>query len=211
MFLGSGGDVRFTSAGQLIDAAKEKAENLSEHLKHSIFTYYICRYLVAVYEARHGEIPIQVWNEHRNTLDHFYRYVTTVAPDQLFREASDHLKKMEAHTLRAALDMCKISCHRNHDYVKKMIDDAGEGLKLLDGGGFHLKINGDLRCASKAFEDAKISDVALGGDSIINSELVNGYVEAVFNYEIIAISIEGRWHDIEHIQLGCGGYIFVSG
>lgn len=42
-------------------------------LKSSIYYYTISRALVAIFEANSYKLPVQVWNEYRNSLDHLMR------------------------------------------------------------------------------------------------------------------------------------------
>ena len=77
------------------------------NLQHSTRLYLYTRYFVVVFESRYGAIPIQVWNEYRNALDHFFRFQL----DGGASEAQDHMQKMDGHLQRAALDILKIFCH----------------------------------------------------------------------------------------------------
>ena len=50
------------------------------NLKSSVYYYTIARYLVALFEAHSYSLPIQVWNEYRNSLDHLIRSFLTNDP-----------------------------------------------------------------------------------------------------------------------------------
>ncbi|MBE0491312.1 MAG: hypothetical protein IBX44_03560 [Sulfurospirillum sp.] len=89
----------FKTKDELLQKAGEQSNKVEEKYKQSIFLYFIARYFVSVHEAKFGTIPIQVWNEYRNALDHFFRNLTNNDPA--------HIGKMEGHIQRAVLDILK--------------------------------------------------------------------------------------------------------
>ena len=67
----------FDTKEELLAEAQKQAQRVEEfNLKKATKLYFLARYFVAVYESRFSQIPIQVWNEYRNALDHYFRYLT---------------------------------------------------------------------------------------------------------------------------------------
>jgi hypothetical protein len=184
----------FQNKEQLIQKANEVAERTSEgEYNQSIFLYFIARYFVSLYEAKFGAIPIQVWNEYRNALDHFFRHLTN--------EESTHLKKMQGHLQRAVLDILKIYCHSVQEKVKKLKDEIDtEILKLVDNGEFFKNLNIDVRESENKFIKAKVQDNSLGDDSHTNQEIIGKYLDAVFSFDSIYKNVVDKTQDIDYAE-----------
>ncbi|WP_162801332.1 hypothetical protein [Azospirillum brasilense] len=193
---------RIRSASELLCNADEVAQAVPKALEQSIRLYYVSRYLVAVFEARFGQLPLQVWNEYRNALDHFFRHVTAAQGRDIFSsEEQGHLRKMEGHIQRAVLDICKFFCVRNRIHIDEQILAYGKNvLELVDHGTFYSGVLSDRQAALRAAEAAKIADSALGEDARTNSEIVSRYVNAVFCFEKIIISFEDHQKAIGQCQ-----------
>lgn len=101
-----GSDYIFKTPAELLQAAELTSAGAEKSYCHAAYLYFIARFMVAVYEARMGRLPIQVWNEYRNALDHFMRFVTNPVD-----ENTAQLSRMEGHIQRAVLDICKFFCH----------------------------------------------------------------------------------------------------
>ena len=184
---------KFASADEIFTKAGETSNSVPETLRYSIFLYYLSRYFVAVFEARFGRLPLQVWNEYRNTLDHFFRHVTKADQGKVFVDSSGHLQKMEGHAQRAVLDICKISCLFNQRHLDDLIIEHGRDvLELVDNGTFYSDLLAKRQHAILAFERAKIADSGLGSDNAANKDVVHTYVQAVFNFQILIASFDDR-------------------
>ena len=110
----------YENKNDLLSAAEKQSSKVEKNYKHSTYLYFIARYFVSVYESRHGEIPIGVWNEYRNAIDHFFRFLTNEKGNINNQGVPCQLEKMEGHLQRAALDIMKILCHRTQENIKKM-------------------------------------------------------------------------------------------
>lgn len=186
----------FENKEQLIQYAQIISDKTSPEYKESVFLYFIVRYFVSVYEAKFGVIPIQVWNEYRNALDHFFRHITHNAQTE-----TPHLKKMQGHLQRAVLDILKIYCHSVQEKVKILKDDFNRDiLKLVDNGNFLTNLNVSIKNAENKFILAKIQDNSLGDDSHTNKEIVGLYLNAVFSFDKIYKNIIDKSSDIEHAK-----------
>jgi len=182
----------FNSAEELLAEAKQVCFQAPENLKESIEPYFISRYFVAIYEARHGEIPIQVWNEYRNALDHLFRHLVSSESN------SGQVSSAQKHFLRAALDILKLHIHKTQisiNEIKKAVDP--NALRLVDNGDFITQLNKDIPEAMDLFESAKINDSKLGDDINKNSSVLAEYLNAAFAFEHISIEINKKQHAIE--------------
>jgi hypothetical protein len=183
----------FMNQEELIAKAEELSENSESAYKNSVYLYFIARYFVLNYEAKFGEIPIQVWNEYRNTLDHFFRHIT--------QKDTNHVPKMEGHLQRAALDIIKIFCHHAQDLLKDMPKQyRQEVLLLVDNGIFINKINNDRKYAEDLFVQAKMEDSRLGDDAQNNKNVLKSYLDAVFAFDQAYNYFEDKKNDIENAQ-----------
>jgi hypothetical protein len=168
----------FSTREELENAASEMAAAAPDEYQHSTYLYFLARFLVAVYEAKFGEIPIQVWNEYRNALDHFYRYITR--PPEL---DSPHLSRMEGHVQRAVLDVAKIFCHDSQGKFDDLLERENyQCLRLVDNGHFHTELFTLKTSSEELFTKAKITDSALGDNAQTDKEVLTRYLEAYFSY-----------------------------
>lgn len=174
----------FETKEELLEAATEQADRVqTPELNQSTKLYFIARYFVAVFESRNGQIPIQVWNEYRNALDHYFRHITDSYKEEDV-ERKSHLAKMEGHLQRAVLDVLKLLCHKTQEAVSEEKDGhLLEVLRLVDSGEFIEKFNKDYNAAVKLFSFAKISDLNLGDDAATNTEILGHYLDAAFAFD----------------------------
>lgn len=194
-------DLRFHSSIEILEAAKTKVNQAPEILRDSIEPYFIARYFVAIFEARNGQIPIQVWNEYRNALDHLFRYLVDAEKDLATKS---QIKSMQKHFLRAALDILKLHIHRTQDYLKEFSNKYNPRvLDLVDNGSFIKEYNRDLRNAEKLFEQAKIMDIELSDNHSDNSSVLIRYLDAAFASEKLREDIE---QSIEKIAIAQSHY-----
>lgn len=176
------------------EAEKLSQSSTNDNYKHALYLYYIVRYFVSLYEANFGQIPIQVWNEYRNSLDHFFRDLTN--------KESSHIKKMEGHLQRAALDILKIYCHSIQDKIEKLQSTfVLEVIQLIDNGNFLKNLKVSNQGAIDLFINAKVADNSLGDNSHTNKEIVANYLEAAFRFNKINKDIIEKSSDIDYAKL----------
>lgn len=184
----------FENKEDLLQQANEQSNKVVPVHQQSVLLYFIARYFVSLYEGRFGEIPIQVWNEYRNALDHFFRHLTN--------DNSTHLKKMEGHLQRAALDIMKIYCHEaQQKIVEQKAEFKIEVLQLVDNGQFNSELIQELDNAEELFVTAKVDDSVLGDDSHTNQEILGKYLDAVFAFDKVYRKIVNKLVDIQSAQL----------
>lgn len=153
--------------------ARTVSQRADSSMHRVVRLYYLTRYLVVQYETLFGLIPIQVWNEYRNALDHYIRHITDAG--------SGHVKSMEGHFQRALLDICKLHCHGVGDlFVKRYKEIDGKALTLVDNGNFAGSVRAAQDAANAMFMRAKVIDLALGDDAQQNDEVLSTYLEAAY-------------------------------
>jgi len=173
----------FRTREALCEAADRAATGVAEPLQQSVFLYYLARYLVSVYEARYTELPIQVWNEYRNALDHFMRHVSATGCD-VATDGSHHLRRMEGHVQRAVLDVTKMLCVQCHDAINQDVEHWGpEVLDLIDGGNFRSEVRQVQQEAIGLLEHAKTNDAQLGQYTWLNREVIERYLDAFYTFD----------------------------
>lgn len=182
-----------TGRKQLCDLAEKRVGNVSDGLKPCAYMYYLARYLVSVFEARHHDLPIQVWNEYRNALDHFMRHVSLVEPDHIYDDKHQHISKMETHLQRAVLDVSKLLCVRSGAMIDKELESWGkDALDLVDGGRLLTEINTVHEEAIALFEKAKINDGQLGDNIDANKCVLYNYLDSYFKYRAVILKINAN-------------------
>lgn len=202
--------VRFTSR-ELIDRAQIQSESAPVHLKHSVYCYYIARFATSYYEVNAseiGEIPIQVWNEYRNALDHFMRHVT-MNPGFAFDNndgvvpKGNHLSKMDGHIQRAALDSLKLIVHLELDECREDIANFRLSvLRLGDGGKFHKNYEKYRKTAEKSFQDAKVLDSELGEHPGENKDVLTRYIDAASAVSDLKVYFDTHSAHLESLEYG---------
>jgi len=190
----------FKSKEDLVAAAKKQADKVESGFQHSTYVYYITRYFVSAFESRYDAIPIQVWNEYRNALDHFFRHLTDSPPQETSNNTTDKSKqllKMEGHLQRAALDIMKIYCHKAKDSINELKTSyKPEIVQLVDNGKFHSFLIKETHRAEGLFEEAKICDYALGETAHTDEDVINKYLDAVFVFDSLKAKLIEKEPDI---------------
>ncbi len=183
----------FESKDDLINRAKNQGKKAPKSYQKAVELYYITRYFVSVFEARNHEIPLQVWNEYRNALDHFFRHLTLDNNPDI----SQQLTLMENHIKRAALDVIKLTCHKSDEWLSKELAKYNEqALLLVDNGNFIKSIRSRHIKAESDFLTAKTEDHNFGQDKVQNKKILSLYINAAFAYEELREEIEARIPDI---------------
>lgn len=171
----------FTSKEELLKEAVNFGNIANTPFKISTKYYFIARYFVSVYESRFGEIPIQVWNEYRNALDHFFRNETSQPEETVSDDIPKHIHRMEGHILRAALDILKMYCHKVIDDLKNQKNGyKREVLVLVDNGKYLENVTTELESAIELFTVAKTQDLQLSNDEHDCHEVLENYLKAAF-------------------------------
>lgn len=151
-----------------------------DKLKPCIYYYTLARYLAAVFEANSFKIPVQVWNEYRNSLDHLIR--AFIAMD--VSSENNQLKASKSHLLRACLDVTKLLCTHGDDWFKELkASKAYFTYALVDNGNFLKSLEDQYAKARKMMIHAKTHDIHLGNDNTKDQEIVDLYLDAYFAYK----------------------------
>ncbi|MBK6639240.1 MAG: hypothetical protein IPG34_17235 [Rhodocyclaceae bacterium] len=94
-------------------SSKSISESLQGHdveLKDGVNVYFLTKQVIALYEAQINYLPLQVYNEMRNALDHYMRAITFSGLTQPNERRRHHINKMTGHLQRALLDVIKLTC-----------------------------------------------------------------------------------------------------
>lgn len=183
----------FKNRGELLLEAKKQANKVEEKLSQSVYLYFVTRYFVSIFEARFGEISIQVWNEYRNALDHYFRHLT--------QAETKNLSKMEAHLQRAALDIMKFYCHKSQDKLNEEKNNyKKEVLALVDNGNFYPTLLKGIHTSESLFMEAKAFDSTLGEDAKTNENILDKYMEALFSFDETYHNFIIKISDIENAE-----------
>lgn len=166
---------------ELVAKARAQSAKVDDDFRGIVELYYFARYFMSVFEARNHELPIQVWNEYRNALDHYTRHLTT-PPDA--PNPKDHLDKMRGHMQRAALDVLKLVCHKSLEwYDERRATHSVRALTLVQDGTFLTNVESLKRNAEMLLIKAKVNDSNLGDDAKRNKKIVAQYIDAAFAFE----------------------------
>lgn len=173
------------STSELLSKAESQSNKLSDNnseYKRIVELYYIVRYFVVLYESTASKLPIQVWNEYRNALDHFARHLT-LTDDIAKEDPHQHLQKMEGHIQRAVLDISKILCLHYFDFYENIKNK--NALSLVTDGRLLNDIETIYIESRDKFKNAKMLDSDLGEDANVNTGVLKDYCDAVFSYKQI--------------------------
>lgn len=170
-----------TTTSVLFERAAAQADSAPREYQTIVRLYYVARYMVSVFEAHNQELPLQVWNEYRNALDHFARHLTTSS--HILQEGTHrHLSKMEGHIQRAALDACKFLCIYFDDFYKRNIEGDTSVLSLVSDGEFLQGANETYQRATTLLLQAKQQDSDLGEEAATNRDVIMSYCDAAFAF-----------------------------
>jgi hypothetical protein len=137
--------------------ARQLSESLDENdqeLKEATYLYFLTKQAASIYEAKIQYLPLQVYNEMRNALDHYFRALITEDTNR----RSSHIGKMEGHLQRAFLDITKLTCAATIEEIDLTHKRIGEkGINFVNNGEYikfitNLKINAEdkLICAKRS-------------------------------------------------------------
>lgn len=147
-----------------MESARLQANLAPPEFRAMVSLYFVSRYFTVLFEARYGEIPLQVWDEYRKALDHFMQSLTqekdTIKHSQL--------RKMEDHLFRAAVDILKMFCHRGIKDIEKELGAYSKKVWLsLNNGDIYHQISLNLYESVSEFEKAKLT--GLGDEQSFSS------------------------------------------
>lgn len=185
----------YKDKAELLTQANSAAESAEAPFKNATRLYFVVRYFTAVHESQHGEILIQVWNEYRNALDHFFRYQSNIRAEK----AEHQLKKMEGHIQRAAFDILKLNCHKTLDTIQTIKSEYPRAtLSLVDNGDFLPWLNREHSKVSALFRLAKVSDHALGASDNLDNKVLESYLDAATQAHKLMYELDQKSPAIEN-------------
>lgn len=153
------------------------------HLANAVKMYFLAKQAIIYYDARVSSIPVQVFNELRNALDHFMRsliYIDNGNPDRS-EYRSGHIKKMEGHLQRAFLDVSKLACAQISDQIESIHRKFGDkAIENADDGKYIRDISAICSVAEYQYIEAKEFESRLGGES--DDDVRRKFIKALSSY-----------------------------
>lgn len=152
----------------------DKISSENDIYKPCVEIYLLLKQVTSLYEAESKVLPLQVFNEMRNSIDHFMRSLITSG-----QPSESHIGKMEGHLQRGYLDVCKLLCYHYDNKTKsvhKFVTRAAVG--MANDGEYVKEFTIKQQLAYKKFSDAKFEDYRLGDDHSEKSVRIL-YLEAV--------------------------------
>lgn len=146
----------------------ETLESCDGALKEAVRLYFLAKQAVIYYDARVSSIPVQVFNELRNALDHFFRSVIYIDGNPAARDfyRKSHIKKMEGHLQRAFLDVAKLGCGKISEQIDNIHSRFGSKAIARAADGIYARdISALCSHAEALLISAKQSEAQLGGNN----------------------------------------------
>jgi hypothetical protein len=154
--------------------ALETAGSVSEiELREAVYLYFLTKQAASIYEAKIKYLPLQVYNEMRNALDHYFRALISEGGSR-----SSHIGKMEGHLQRAFLDITKLTCAASMEIIDRTHKRIGETSISLVNNGDYIKTITNLKVnAEETLIKAKLGEYSLGNGG--ESSVRDNYIEAL--------------------------------
>lgn len=147
--------------------------------KEIVFIYFVMKQTSAIYEAESKQLPIQVFNEMRNALDHFVR--SLIYPNEEDRE-SKNIEQMNRHIQRAFLDTSKLLCAFYDEKAKyRHSKFSDEAVGVLNQGDYQKEFTSLQNKAHETFTNAKLLDYKLGTENSL--DVREEYISAVIAHK----------------------------
>jgi hypothetical protein len=157
--------------------------------------YFLMKTSLALYEAEFKLIPIQVYNEMRNAIDHFFRSLTFASSDP--DEEIANVTQLSRHLKRAFLDVAKLTCAFYFEKVEAVHNAYPKSvIGAVESGKYLVEFSNRANLAKEAFTHAKISDYKIGGAD--DNNVVEAYVRAVIAHKEMAHYQRTNLQNIEY-------------
>jgi hypothetical protein len=179
-----------------LEAPNRLTETLTDgHKKYkdTVHLYFILKQISAMYEAESKRLPIQVFNEMRNALDHFIR--SLILPDDPEREI-DNILQMNRHIQRAFLDTSKILCAFYDESSKEKHNRfSDETIGYVEHGDYQKEFTRLQVLAHEKYIDAKLLDYKLGNDGDL--PVRDAYINSVIAHKELSQYQTDNYHKIK--------------
>lgn len=147
-----------------LDASGSLA-SIDAGLSEAVYLYFLTKQTVAIYEAKINYIPLQIYNELRNSLDHYCRAIINVhgTPEDNIKRRESHVHKMVGHLQRALFDVIKLTCAAVVEKIEKTHRQIGEkSISVVSNGDYYKEITQRLATAEQLYAEAKICEHSIG-------------------------------------------------
>jgi len=197
-------------ASNVIEEAKKHSENSVFEQKERDFVYYhyLMKYYTAVYESYFGIVPpIQIFNEHRMSLDHIIRAKE--------KDTVENMGKATDHALRGLLDILKLNCAGLREKIQKEHKKyPPKALGLVSDGDYIKKFAELQNKAEDYMFEAKLGDYNLEESGCRKIEVANKFIYAFDAHDEWLQFQQGYWGKIiagyaKYRMLSSGSFLFV--
>jgi tetratricopeptide (TPR) repeat protein len=151
--------------------ARDSLQVADAEFKDAVYLYFLTKQAMSLYEAQLNYLPLQVYNEMRNALDHYMRAIvrtpsSVVAPPEVQNERRQkHITKMTEHLQRALLDVIKLTCGSMVEKIDRTHKQIGERALSLALDGEYIKLSTQYQMNA---------ELCLVGAKMIEHKLGNG-------------------------------------
>lgn len=150
--------------------------------KHAIYLYFLTKQVIAIYESKIERIPLQIYNEMRNALDHYFRSILIIEDNEEEQKKyrDKNIKRLEGHIQRALLDVVKLTCAAIIDNVRFKNKKFGEkAIMLVNHGEFYKELASLIKEAELSLVDAKYSEYIIGRNNKQDLDSTDKYLKAL--------------------------------
>lgn len=171
------------SVNDFMHDPKELADRIipqKEEYKEIAEIYLILKQVSSIYEAHSQVLPLQVFNEMRSALDHFFRSLVSIENDA---DSRVQLGRMKGHIFRAVLDTIKLCCdHYDKTIKSKHKIFSKKALGLVNNGEYIKEVTRLHETAYSLYEDARSKDLSINGQRT-DHDVINAYVMAMLAHK----------------------------
>lgn len=171
--------------------ARDSLLETDADFKDAVYLYFLTKQAMSLYEAQLNYLPLQVYNEMRNALDHYMRaLVRTSSPDTAPTSSTQndrrkkHITKMTEHLQRALLDVVKLTCGSMVEKIDRTHNQIGEGALSLAMDGEYIKLitqhqmNAELSLVKAKMLEHKLGNGAENGVRLAYLDALSAHVVA---------------------------------
>lgn len=199
------------NSGEFQRPPKEASDSLLDsdaELRDAVYLYFLTKQAVSLYEAQINYLPLQVYNEMRNALDHYMRaIIQPTGLANLGQRRQNHIKKMAEHLQRALLDVIKLTCAAMVEKIDGTHKRLGEtALSLTMDGEYIKQITQRRMHAEQQLVNAKLIEHQLGNGTEV--DVRNAYLKAL-SFHVLAYKY---YQDcLGHLHWGRAKYLSLKG
>lgn len=177
-----------------------------EDLKDAVYLYFLTKQAVSLYEAQINYLPLQVYNEMRNALDHYMRAIIYPSVEDGNGRRTSHINKMTGHLQRALLDVVKLTCAAMVEKIETDHKRLGEDVLSITKDGAYIKEITQYRMyAEQKLAQAKLDEHKIGNGDESNVRVA--YLEALSCH---VLAYKYHQDNLGHLKWGRAKYLALK-